>query len=113
MPRRLSALVLLALAATLGLFAPMSGTLAQPPKTGENPRDTIKKGEEDNFRMYKRFAEELLRLAQKWEKSESRDDQERAKTLRAALDLAGKSGVDKMYKDLLAGIAGTPNPNSD
>ena len=113
MTRRLPAFIPLTLAATVGLFALTTALVAQPPKPAENPGETIKKGEEENQRMYKRFSEELLNLAQKWKDSENPDDRERAKNLFAAYDLGKVKGVDKMYKDLVAGVTGTKNPTGD
>ena len=111
--RRLPTFLSLAFAATVGLFALTNLLTAQPPKPatpGENPGETIKKGEEENLRMYKRFAEELLRLAQKWEKSDSNEDKARAQSLRTALKLIEEKGVEKLFKELIEGL-GSKNLN--
>src|SRR5947208_1852402 len=100
MARRLPVLPLM-LAAVVGLFALTTALTAQPPatlpSTTPNPLD-IKRSQEENLKVYKRFADELLKLAQKWEKSDNPEEKARAKTLRAALDIADKQGVEKMFK---------------
>jgi tetratricopeptide (TPR) repeat protein len=108
--RRLPILPLV-FAATLGLFALTSVVTAQPPGTTPvvKPGD-IGGPQAENAKLYKRFADELLRLAQKWEKSENPDERERAKNLRAALELAARHGVENLFKDLQAGLA-NKNPN--
>src|SRR4029078_3524515 len=67
--------------------------------------------QEENMRLFKRFADEALRLAQKWEKSDAPDDRDRAKTIRAALKLVDEKNVENLFKDLVKGL-GNPNPNS-
>src|SRR5690348_10079511 len=105
MPRRLPILPL-TLAAVVGLFALTSVLTAQPPAPPASPvvpstPDGIKRSEEENRKLYKRFADEVLKLAQKWEKSDNPDDKSRAKTLRAALKLAEERGVENLFRDLL------------
>ncbi|MEJ5277223.1 MAG: hypothetical protein WHU94_15045, partial [Thermogemmata sp.] len=78
----------------------------QPP-----PADRLKSTEEENLKLYKRFADEMLRLAQRWEKSDNPEDRERAKVLRAALNLAEQRGVENLYKELIQGLS-RPNPTS-
>jgi hypothetical protein len=87
------------LVATLALFALTTAITAQPPADPPNP-DNIKKTEEDIRKRYKRFADELLKLAQKWEKSDLQEEKERAKVLRAALKLAEEKGVDRLFNEL-------------
>ena len=99
MPARLRFLPF-ALIAAVGLFALTSMMTAQPPAAAPTP-EGIKRTEEENLKMYKRFADELLKLAQKWEKSDNPDEKERAKTLRAALKIAEEKGVENMFKELL------------
>ena len=53
----------------------------------------------------------MLRLAQRWEKSDNPDDRDRAKSLRAALKLIEEKGVEKLFKDLVEGL-GSKNPTS-
>jgi hypothetical protein len=110
--RRLPTYLSLTFAATVGLFALTSVLLAQPPATtpADKPADVVKpedvkRSQEENAKFYRRFADEMLRLAQRWEKSDNPDERERAKALRAALDLAAKHGVDNLFKDLLSGLA--------
>ena len=95
----------LVLAAAVGLFALTSALTAQPPAAPPSP-EGIKRTEEENLKLYKRFADELLKLAQKWEKSDNPEEKERAKTLRAALKIAEEKGVENLFKGLL-----NPNPN--
>jgi len=84
MLRRLPILPL-TFAATLGVFALTSVLLAQPPKpaTPEIKPDDIDRVQRENAKLYQRFADELLRLAQRWEKSDNPDEKERAKSLRS------------------------------
>lgn len=111
MSRRLPMFLSLTLAATVGLFALSSLLLAQPPApTGTDP-DKIKGSQEANLKLFKKFSEEMLRLAQRWEKSDNPEDRERATSLRAALELIDKKGVENLFKDIIKGL-GTQNPNS-
>ena len=107
MPSRLRFLPF-ALTVAVGLFALTSMLTAQPPAAPPTP-EGIKRTEEENLKLYKRFADELLKLAQKWEKSDSPDEKERAKTLRAALKVAEEKGVENMFKYLLNPL--TKNPS--
>lgn len=114
MSRRLPAL--LTLAVTVGLFALTSGLTAQPPKTGtdpaagDNPGDGLKRGQEENLKLYKRFADELLRLAQKWEKSDNPEDKARANTIRSALKVADEKRVESLFKEIVGALADARNP---
>ncbi|MFO0822460.1 MAG: hypothetical protein U0792_04965 [Gemmataceae bacterium] len=101
----------LAFAATLGLFTLTSVLLAQEPKTAPTeikPGD-IRGTQQDNAKLYQRFAEELLRLAQRWEKSDNPEEKERAKSLRAALKIADEKGVKNLFDGIVKGL-GTANP---
>jgi hypothetical protein len=99
MLRRLPGFMPLAFAAALGLFALTPNSSAQPTDTGG-----IKRSQEENLKLFKRFSEEVLRLAQRWEKSDSADDKERAKSLRGALKLIEEKGVEKLFKELIEGL---------
>jgi len=99
------------LVATVGLFALTSVMTAQPPTTPPSS-DGIKRTEEENLKLYKRFADELLKLAQKWEKSDNPDEKERAKSLRAALKLAEEKGIENLFKGLIQPLT-KPNPGSE
>lgn len=99
MPARLRILPLM-LAATVGLFALTTVITAQPAATPPTTEGT-KRSQEENLRFYKKFADELLKLAQKWEKSDSPEEKERAKTLRAALKLAEEKGIENLFKQLI------------
>src|SRR5262245_5280160 len=101
MLRRLPTFLSLSFAPVVGLFALASALLAQTPASGTTPNpDKIKGTQEDNLRLFKKFQEEVLRLAQKWEKSDNPDDRDRAKTLRAALTIIDQKGVENLFKDL-------------
>src|SRR5688500_3234649 len=106
----------LAFAATLGLFALTSLVTAPQPAT--QPADVKKPDvkpdnlptyQGENAKLYKRFAEELLALAQRWEKSDNPDERDRAKSLRAALTIAAEKGVDRLFEELKQGLS-NPNP---
>lgn len=99
MLRRLPGFMPLAFAAALGLFALAPNSSAQPTDSGG-----IKRTQEENLKLFKRFSEEVLRLAQRWEKSDSADDKERAKSLRGALKLMEEKGVEKLFKELIEGL---------
>ncbi|MFM8272768.1 MAG: hypothetical protein ACKODX_10605, partial [Gemmata sp.] len=101
MPRRLPIMPLV-FAATLGLFVLTSVLTAQqpPPAAGTNP----KRSQEENLKFYKNFMDQVLRLAQRWEKSDSSEDKDRAKSLRAVLKLAEERGVEKLFKELIEGL---------
>jgi hypothetical protein len=109
MPARLRFLPLV-LVATLGLFAYTSFLTAQPPAKSDQPTspDGARRSEEENLRFYKKFADELLKLAQKWEKSDSPEEKERAKTLRAALKLAEEKGIENLFKQLIDPLSKNP-----
>ncbi len=110
--RRLPTFLSLTFATAVGLFALSSVLLAQPPAAGtDNTGAKIKNTQEENMKLFKRFADEALRLAQRWEKSDSPDDRDRAKTIRAALKLVDEKNVENLFKDLVKGL-GNPNPNS-
>ncbi|MCI0700177.1 MAG: hypothetical protein L0241_03720 [Planctomycetia bacterium] len=105
--RRLPTIMPLFFAATVGLFALSSVLTAQPPvkPVPPTPGDTgVKRTQEENLKLFQRFSVDVLRLAQKWEKSDSPDDKERAKSLRAALKLIEERGVEKMFKELIEGL---------
>jgi hypothetical protein len=104
--RRLPTLMSLTFAAAVGLFALTSALTAQPPVPAAPPADPAgtKKTQEQNAREFKKFAEEVLRLAQRWEKSDSPEDKDRAKSLRAALKLIEEKGIDKLFKELVEGL---------
>jgi hypothetical protein len=57
-------------------------------------------------RQYKAIAEDLLVLAQRLEKSNRTQDQEKAKVIRKAIDLGDKEGIDTKFATLLRTLAG-------
>src|SRR5436853_476445 len=99
MSRRLPTLLPLALAAAVGLFALTAVVTAQPPQPAPPPGETtdpnrIKEQQEENLKKYKLFAVQLRELERKWAASPDPEDQKRAQTIKAALDLAGVHGVE-------------------
>jgi hypothetical protein len=110
--RRLPTFLSLSFAATVGLFALTSVLTAQPPAQPEKPAAApapidgtgIKRSQEENLKFFKKFSDDVLRLAQRWEKSDNPEDKERAKSLRAALKLIQEKGVEKLFKDLVEGL---------
>lgn len=104
MLRRLPGLMPLTFAAALGLFALTAALTAQPPAPAD-PGSGIKRSQEENLKLFKRFSEEVLRLAQRWEKSDNPEDKERAKSLRGALKLIEEKGVEKLFKELIEGLS--------
>jgi hypothetical protein len=116
--RRLPTLLSLAFATTVGLFALTSVLLAQPTKPAASPipglgEGGVKRTQEENLKLFKRFSEEVLRLAQRWEKSDNSEDKERAKSLRAALKLIEERGVDKLFRELVEGLGSKNLTGSD
>lgn len=102
----------LTIAVLAGLLALAPVVPAQaPPGPGTTDPEKIKGTQEENLKFFKKFADEMLRLAQRWEKSDNPDDRERAKSLRSGLELIEKKGVENLFKDLVKGL-GTKNPNS-
>ena len=109
MLRRLPTFLSLAFAATVGLFA-LTSVLTAQPTTPPGDNTGVKRNQEENLKLFKRFSEEVLRLAQKWEKSDANEDKERAKSLRSALKLIEEKGVEKLFKELIEGL-GSKNLN--
>lgn len=115
MIRRLPTLLL---AATVGLFAVTRVAPAQPPKADPAPASSpdqpksageLRKPEEQNAKLFRELAQGLLRLAQKLERSDKPEDQERAKTIRAALKVAEEAGVENQFQKLIAAMGkGSP-----
>ena len=66
--RRLPTFLSLTFATTVGLFALTSALTAQPAPV---PATGVKRTQEENLKFYKSFTEQVLRLAQKWEKSDN------------------------------------------
>jgi len=87
----------------------------QPTPPAATPGDSggVKRNQEENLKLFKRFSEEVLRLAQKWEKSDSNEDKERAKSLRGALKLIEEKGVEKLFKGLVEGLGSKGLEGSD
>ncbi|MFO0799880.1 MAG: hypothetical protein U0804_20615 [Gemmataceae bacterium] len=91
--------------AAFGLFA-IAVASGQPPRPAGSPGDGIKRTNEENFKLYKKFADDLLSLAQKWEKSDNPDEKARAKSLRAALKIGEERGVENLFRGVLAAVQG-------
>jgi hypothetical protein len=96
----------LRLAATTGLFMIVVSATAQPPRPAAPPADGIKRTNEENFKLYKKFSDDLLALAQKWEKSDNPDEKTRAKSLRAALKIGEERGVENLFRGVLGTVSG-------
>jgi len=111
MVRRLLMVLLIGFLATLGLVTLDSLLVAQSPPAATPDPDKIKGNQEANLKLFKKFADEMLRLAQRWEKSDNPDDRDRAKSLRAALVLIEQKGVENLFKDIVRGLGGK-NPNT-
>lgn len=112
MSRRLLTVPKMTIAVLVGMVALAPVVPAQaPPGPGTTDPDKIKGTQEENLKFFKKFADEMLRLAQRWEKSDNPDDRDRAKSLRAGLELIEKKGVENLFKDLVKGL-GAKNPNS-
>lgn len=112
MRRRLLTVPKMTIAVLVGLLALAPVVPAQaPPGPGTTDPEKIKGTQEENLKFFKKFADEMLRLAQRWEKSDNPDDRERAKSLRAGLELIEKKGVENLFKDMVKGL-GSKNPNS-
>jgi hypothetical protein len=112
MSRRMLTAPRLILAVLIGMLALAPVVPAQaPPAPGTSDPERIKGTQEENLKFFKKFADEMLRLAQRWEKSDNPDDRDRAKSLRSGLELIEKKGVENLFKDLVKGL-GTKNPNS-
>ena len=109
--RRLPTFLPLTFAATVGLFVLTSVITAQQPTPV--PATGTKRSQEENLKFYKSFTEQVLRLAQKWEKSDSPEDKDRAKSLRSVLKLAEERGVEKLFKELIEGLNGKNLGGSD
>ncbi|MFL5342227.1 MAG: hypothetical protein ACJ8F7_18935 [Gemmataceae bacterium] len=89
---------------------------AQPPakpaagktesKTEEVSPEKLPGYQDAAAREYKQFEDLLLRLAQRMEKSPLPEDRKKAEALRAAIDLANKSGVENRFGKLLTTLLG-------
>ena len=77
--RRLLTVPTLTIAVLVGLLASAPLCLARrPPGPGTADPEQIKGTQEENLKFFKKFADEMLRLAQRQEKSDNPDDRERA-----------------------------------
>jgi hypothetical protein len=110
MKRRLPTALPTVLTAAVGLFVLTLVAPAQPPKQApppaEGPKSSgdLRKPQEQNAKLFRELAQGLLRLAQKLERSDKPEDQERAKTIRAALKVAEESGVENQFQNLIAAM---------
>lgn len=96
----------LRLAAVFGLLAVVAASSGGQPPRPALPGEGIKRTNEENFKLYTKFANDLLSLAQKWEKSDNPDERNRAKSLRAALKIGEERGVKNMFEGVLATVQG-------
>src|SRR5687768_17939223 len=106
-----------ALAIALAVLAAGLNLQAQPSTPAPAPAGTTPPAAEANLkeliarqqaleRQYKAFTTNLLALAQKLDKSDRVEDKEKAKSLRKAIDLADKEGVDNKFTTLLRTLTG-------
>lgn len=111
--RRLPTFLASSFAATVGLFLLTSFLPAQPPLPPATPAvpspvpidgGAIKRSEEETRKLFVQFQEQVLRLAQRWEKSDSAEDKERAKSLRTVLKIIEEKGVEKTFNELIEGL---------
>jgi hypothetical protein len=109
------AIALFALAAGLNLQAqspaPPTPKAATPPPavSGDTSLKELVAREQALEKQYKSFTTNLLSLAQKLEKSDRIEDKDKAKSLRKAIDLADKEGVDNKFTTLLRTITASQN----
>jgi hypothetical protein len=102
MTPRLPGLLAFAAVAVILTVAP-----AQPPAADANPSADLRGRQEQNAKLFAEFKTALLRLAQKLQRSDKPEDQERAKVIFAAIDLAAKENVDDQFRRLVGGMAKT------
>jgi hypothetical protein len=82
----------------------ISGSVAQPPSSDMNPAAELQARQEQNAKQFAEFKIALLRLAQKLQRSDKAEDQERAKVIFAAIDLAAKENVEEQFRRLMGGM---------
>ena len=105
------AIALAVLAAGLNLQAQPSTPAAGPAPGGTAPlpeanlKELIAR-QQALERQYKAFTTNLLALAQKLDKSDRVEDKDKAKSLRKAIELADKEGVDNKFTTLLRTLTG-------
>ena len=85
--------------------------VAQTPSKSDLPADAkstdeVAKPQQQNAKLFKDLTTKLLALAVKLEGSQKPGDNDRANTIRAALDAAEKAGVDNQFRTLIAGMSG-------
>ena len=116
--RRLPTFMPLAFATTVGLFALTSVLTAQPtpaaqPTTTAPGDSGVKRTQEENLKYFQRFRDEVLKLAQRWEKATTTTTRNVHKSLRAALKLIEEKGIEKLFKDLVEGVGSKNITQSD
>jgi hypothetical protein len=111
--RRLPTFLASSFAATVGLFVLTSLLTAQPPLPPAQPvvpspvpidGGAIKRSEEETRKLFAQFQEQVLRLAQRWEKSDNAEDKDRAKSLRDVLKIIEEKGIEKTFNELIEGL---------
>ena len=110
--RRLPTFLSLTFAATVGLFALTTVLLGQTSEPPVKP-DVIKNTQEESKKRFARLSNDILKLALRWEKSDSPEDKERAKTLRTVLKMMDEKGVDTLFKQLVEGLGNKSNNVSE
>ena len=92
------------LVAVIGIQAQPAATpkpATPPPADAATLKEVIAR-QQALEKQYKNFTTNLLGLAQKLEKSDRIEDKDKAKSLRRAIDLADKEGVDNKFTTLPA-----------
>lgn len=73
---------------------------ATPPSSPPTSPDAARQ-QEENLKLFNDFKSALLRLALRYEASDKPEDKARAKTVRSALELAEKEGVNAQFGELV------------
>lgn len=96
----------------LGLLtATLIALPAQPPTAAPTapPNPDAARQQEENLKLFNEFKSALLRLALRYEASDKPEDKARAKTVRSALELADKEGVNAQFGELVKTWRSNPN----
>ncbi|GIW81786.1 MAG: hypothetical protein KatS3mg105_3593 [Gemmatales bacterium] len=106
MCRRILSLMTLAMAAS-GMWSDWAARLQGAPV--EKLQVELKLKKEIDRRKFTELKAALLRVAQRLAQSEQRADRERALTIRKAIELASKEGVDTQFQHLIASLHSSKN----
>src|SRR5262245_27201270 len=105
MRRYLTALTLTAVTAAAVWTARAAETTAPAPALPSAAAQELTAKQQFLKQQWADFSKNLLLVAQRLEKSDKKEDQDKAKALRKALDLAEKEGVDNRFTVLLQTLA--------